>query len=60
MNEHRKLIRDFLETNGESKTADIAEGIGLSITRTKVAIYEMDDVEALGGNRNRTYRLKNK
>ncbi|MBQ6551937.1 MAG: hypothetical protein IJL78_11070 [Lachnospiraceae bacterium] len=48
----------YLKDKDSAKTADIAVAIGLGITRTKELIYDMPDVEALGGNRNRTYRLK--
>ena len=51
-------IREFLRSNGESKTIIIAEAIGMKTTRTKELIHEMPDIEALGNNRNRTYRLK--
>jgi len=43
---------------GEANTATISEKIGLSPARTRDILANMDEVEALGSNRNRTYRLK--
>lgn len=51
-------IRRFLKENGKSKTSDIAQKIGLSSVRIRTIITEMDDIETIGGNRNRTYKLK--
>ena len=51
-------IRNYLEQNGESKASDIAEYIGLSQSRTRVLLNEMEDVVTIGENRNRTYQLK--
>jgi len=56
--ENVEKIRNYLEQNGESRTSDIAEYIGLSLPRTRALLNEMDDVIAMGGNRNRTYRLQ--
>ena len=42
------------------KTSDIAELLGLSMARTRVIFSEMDDVETLGTNRTRRYRLRAK
>ena len=56
--ENMDKIRKYLRKNGELKTSDIAEYIGLSPARTRVIIAEMDDVIAVGGNSNRTYKLK--
>jgi predicted HTH transcriptional regulator len=50
-------IRRYLQEQGAAKTRDIAKLLGLSVARTRVILSEMDDVEALGTNRNRTYRL---
>ena len=44
--------------NGETKTSDIAEYIGLSPARTRVLLNTIEDVEPVGGNSNRTYKLK--
>jgi ATP-dependent DNA helicase RecG len=52
-------IRSFLEKNGVAKSREIADYINLSPARTRVILREMDDVEAVGENKNRRYRLKN-
>lgn len=44
--------------NETAKTRDIVELLGLSVARVRAILSEMNDVEALGINRNRTYRLK--
>ena len=51
-------IIEYLRNVGEANTATISEKIGLSPARTRVILANMDEVEALGSNRNRTYRLK--
>lgn len=56
--ENIKKIRAYLEINGESKTSDIADYLALSPARTRVLLNVMDDVETIGANSNRTYRLK--
>lgn len=56
--ENIEKIRNYLEKHGETKTSDIAEYIGLSSARTRVLLNSMDDVQAVGGNSNRTYKLK--
>ena len=43
-----------------AKTSDIAEVLGLSMARTRVMLFEKDDVETLGTNRIRRYRLREK
>ena len=48
-------IRQYLREQGTAKTRDIVRLLGLSVTRTRVILFEMDDAEALGTNRNRTY-----
>ena len=50
-------IRQYLQEQDVAKTRDIAELLGLSVARTRAILSEMDDVEAHGTNRNRTYRL---
>ena len=49
---------DF-EEHGESKTNDIAEHINLSPARTRALLKEIKEVQAMGGNSNRTYKLEN-
>ena len=56
--QHIEKIILYLNKAGESKISDIAEYIGLSEVRTRAIIAEVENIEALGGNRNRTYRLK--
>ena len=56
--ENRKNIIAFLETVEEARTVEIAEAIGLGADRTRVILAGMPELEALGSNRNRTYRLK--
>ena len=56
--ENIEKIKSYLEQHGESKTIDIANNIGLSSSRTRALLNVMDEVEPLGGNMNRTYRLK--
>ena len=55
---HADEIIDYLNAVGEAKTVDIAKKIGLSPVRTRVILANMPELEALGGNRNRTYRQK--
>ena len=57
-NANIELIIKYLENVGEANTATISEKIGLSPARTRDILANMDEVEALGSNRNRTYRLK--
>lgn len=56
--ENIERIRNYLQTVGEAKNVDISSEIGLSPERTREILSTMSDVEALGSNRNRTYRLK--
>ncbi|MBQ4428216.1 MAG: putative DNA binding domain-containing protein [Clostridia bacterium] len=54
-------IIDYLTDHPEGKTADIAEYLGLKLSRTRDYLKELTDdgiIEAIGGNRNRKYRLK--
>ena len=55
-----KEIRLYLQKRETAKTSDIAELLGLSMARTRVILSEMDDVETLGTNRTRRYRLRAK
>ena len=54
---HKNRIRRFLCAHGESELSDLAQETGLSVSRTRGIIAEMPDVDAIGKNRNRTYRL---
>ena len=51
-------IQGYLEKNGESKTNDIAGYIGLSPSRTRAILSKMENVEIIGTNTNRKYKLK--
>ena len=51
-------IRVYLQNNETAKTSDIAELLGLSLARVRALLSGMDDVEALGTNKARTYRLR--
>lgn len=55
--ENMDKIRKYLQKNGKSKASDISIYIGLSPVRVRAIIAEMADVEAVGGNSNRMYRL---
>jgi len=59
--EAKDSIIDYLTDHPEGKTADIAEYLGLKLSRTRDYLKELTDdgiIEAIGGNRNRKYRLK--
>ena len=51
-------IRAFLESNGESKTSDIADYIKLSEPRTRAILSEMDDLDSTGVTNDRKYKIK--
>ena len=53
-----KKILLYLEKNAEAKTKDISACLGLSSSRTRALLSEMENIEALGTNTNRRYRLK--
>ena len=55
--ENIEMIKKYLEEHGESKTNDIAEHINLSPARTRALLKEIKEVQAMGGNSNRTYKL---
>ena len=57
--ENIEMIKKYLEEYGESKTNDIAEHINLSPARTRALLKEIKEVQAMGGNSNRTYKLEN-
>ncbi|MCM1087180.1 MAG: hypothetical protein NC419_03420 [Muribaculaceae bacterium] len=57
-NENMSKVREYLQEHETAKTSDIAQVLGLSVTRTRALLFEMEDMEALGANRTRTYRLK--
>ena len=57
-NRNKERILDYLKDNGRSDCAEIAAYIGLSPARTRVILSKMKEIEALGENKNRVYRLK--
>ncbi len=56
--ENQQKIVEYLKDNGRSKCSDIASHLGLSEARTRAIIADMSNIEVMGGNRNRTYRIK--
>ena len=55
---HREKIREFLIQTELASAKDIAKIIGLSAERTRVILSKMDNIESIGENRNRMYKLK--
>ena len=55
---NQEKIRLYLQGNETAKTRDIAELLGLSMARTREILSVMDDVEAIGRNKTRIYRLR--
>ena len=52
-------IKEFLETVNDASSAEIAEAIGLSQSRTRAILSEMaDEIETTGSTSNRRYRKK--
>ncbi|MBR1557943.1 MAG: hypothetical protein IJ647_09330, partial [Prevotella sp.] len=57
----RTIVIDYIRRNGEVKTEDLVKLLDSSTTRTKMLIYQLVDegvLVACGGNRNRTYKLR--
>lgn len=52
---HMQKIRMYLQDHEMAKASDIAEMLNLSAARTRALPSEMEDIEALGANRIRTY-----
>ncbi|MFR8119933.1 MAG: hypothetical protein ACLU70_13825 [Lachnospira sp.] len=50
---------EYLTQYGEGKTNDIAAYIGLSASRTRAILSELDNIEIIGTNTNRKYKIKN-
>jgi len=57
---HVEEIVSFLTNKGEATTAEITEAIGLKPSRTRELLGVIDEVEAIGSNKDRRYTLKNK
>ena len=51
-------IRLYLQKHETARTSDIAQFLELSTARTRALLSEMEDVEAVGTNRARVYRLR--
>ena len=56
--ENQQRIMEYQKNHGRSKCADIAGFLGLSAERTRAILSEMPEVESLGSNRHRTYRIR--
>ena len=48
----------YLQRNETAKARNIAELLGLSMARTREILSVMDDIEAIGRNKTRIYRLR--
>lgn len=58
---HKQAIVEYLTDNVSAKTAEIVDLLGLKPTRTKDILAELvadDIIIAVGGNKNRVYKLK--
>ena len=55
---HIAKIYEYLTQYGEGKTNDIAAYIGLSASRTRAILSELDNIEIIGTNTNRKYKIK--
>ena len=56
--DHIAKIYEYLTQFDEAKTNDIANYIGLSASRTRVILSKMENVDIIGTNTNRRYKLK--
>lgn len=52
------LITNYLRLNGESDASSIADYVGLSKERVRGLLSKIDDIEKIGADKNRRYRLK--
>lgn len=57
-NKNEEKIRLYLQVHKTAKTSDIAEILNLSAVRTRAILSHMNDIEALGTNRGRRYKLR--
>lgn len=55
---HIAKIYEYLTQYGEGKTNDIVAYIGLSASRTRAILSELDNIEIIGTNTNRKYKIK--
>ena len=56
---HIAKIYEYLTQYGEGKTNDIAAYIGLSASRTRAILSELDNIEIIGTTRIESIKLKN-
>lgn len=56
--ENQQKVIEYLKDHGRSKCAEIAAFLGLSETRTRAILADIPEIEIMGSNRNRTYRIK--
>lgn len=59
MSNHIAKIYEYLTQYGEGKTNDIAAYIGLSASRTRAILSELDNIEIIGTTRIESIKLKN-
>ena len=57
---NQEKIRIYLQVHETAKAREIAELLSLSMARTREILSEMDDVETIGRNKTRIYRLRKK
>ncbi len=55
---NQKKIQLYLQENETAKTREIADLLSLSMARTREILSMMDEVEAMGRNKTRIYRLR--
>ena len=55
---NQEKIRLYLQRNETAKAKDIAKLLGLSMARTREILSMMDDVQSIGRNKTRIYRLR--
>ena len=55
---HIDYILKYLKENNEVTAAELAEKLGLSMDRTRVILKNMEEIETVGSNKNRKYKLK--
>ena len=55
----RQDIVAYLSDHETATTRELSIILGISVDRTRHILLDMSDVEAIGGNKDRRYRLKN-
>ncbi len=56
--ETKAMVMEYLRDNGKSTGKELAEYTGLSQSRIRAILSKIDEIEAVGFNRSRAYRLK--